>query len=180
MAPAIAVDLLFALAAEQQARNTIFPEAVDSPVVYGSAAAVCHQLIHVLEFAGCPWDEVPAMRAITTHLSCEIAATLGPASHADFQFLTGYQRPVQSETNNAMHQLEVELIALRPRLLRWRLALAPARAARWDAVVEGLCVSLFEVSYFGTFSFLELLASSLRRLQMGIEEALAEPSGPAP
>ena len=179
MARVLAVTLLKALADEQRARNTLFPEATDSPIIFGSAAAACHQLSYLLSFEGAPWSEMTVLHSFVRQLGLSIACSIGPASHGDFSFLAGLPSFPAAEHENAIHQVEIELRAMCPAMVRWRMALSSALASQFDAILEGLFITLFELSYFGSFAFLEMLASALRQFHIKWEEAEHELT-PAP
>ena len=171
MATVLATALLRDVASEQQARNLLFPQATDSPVLWGCSAALCHQLQCLIDVPGNPLRDLQLLQAFTDQFGQKIASTMGPVSHGDFQWLALCPRPSDSERIAALHQLEVELRSLQPELLRWRQTLQPKAATLWLNLTEGLCVALFEISYFGAFDVLEVLASFIRQSQVRLQMA---------
>ena len=168
---------------EQQARNTLFPEATDSPIVLACTSAICNQLRHVLAFSGCPVAEMTVLQAFLDLVSLEVALAMGPASQGEFAFVEAYPRIPDHDRISAIHQVEVELRAMIPAMVRWRLALSPSRASQWESLTDGLLTTFFELSYFGRFDSIEMLASCFRQFYIKWAEAvdaLARDPGPAP
>ena len=146
MALALATALLRDVAAEQQARNLLFPEAVSSPILWGCSAALCHQLKCLIDVPGNPLQDLPMLETFLDRFGQQIASTMGPVSHGDFQWLALCPRPSDGERLEAIHRLETELRSLQPDLLRWRQTLQPTAATLWLNLTEGLCVALFEIT----------------------------------
>ena len=182
MARALAFSLLMEVATEQRARNLVFPEAIESPIVFGCLSAICNQLRQVLAVPGCPVTDLPGLLAFFELVSVEVALAMGQACHNEFRFVDTYPRIPEQDRINALHQMEVEMRALVPAMVRWRMALSSASASRWDHLTEGLLVVLGEITYFGRFDVLELLMSCFRQFYMKrqeAEEALARDPGVA-
>ena len=182
MATVLATALLRDVAAEQQARNLLFPEATDSPILWGCSAALCHQLQSLIDVPGNPLQDLQLLQAFLDQFGQKIASTMGPVSHGDFQWLALCPRPSDDERIGAVHLLETGLRSLQPEVLRWRQTLQPTAATLWLNLTEGLCVALFEISYFGSFDMLEVLASFVRQSQVRLqiaESVEAQDQGPS-
>ena len=183
MASVLAALLLRDFASEQQARNSLFPEGADSPIVWGCGAALSHQLHCLLEFPGNPLQDISILQVFADRFGQHIAETMGPVSHGDFSWLAHCPRHSTTERTDAVHRLETDLRGLHPELLRWRASLTPTAYTRWDNLVEGFCVSLHEVFYFGSFDMLEVLASFFRQAEVRLHSVThddARDQGPSP
>ena len=165
----LATSLLRDLASEQRARNSLFPEASDSPLVWSCGAAFGHQLHHLLELTGSPLQDLSSLQVFCNRFGQQLAETMGPVSHGDFGWLAHCPRPSESDRTAAVHDLEISLRVLQPSMSRWRTSLTPSVRQRWEDLVEGCCVSLQEIAYFGTFDMLDVLASFFRQAEIQIQ-----------
>ena len=159
MGELLAAATLAQVADEQQARNALFPEAVDSPIVICSLAIFCSQLRFVLAFPTNPIrSSVPTLSVFVETASLATAISLGPASVGSFTFVHGSATPSQQQFEDEILRVETSLQSLAPTMFRWRRTLSPTDEDRWNRLTHGLFVTMMELSYFGTFSFVEMLA----------------------
>ena len=169
---------------EQQARNLLFPEAVESPVLFSTTAAFCFQLRFVLLFPDNPLRRhVPSLFSFVETLSLDLALSIGIASTGHFTSFPRRPAPSEQEAMEVTNQVGRDLEGLAPVMLRWRRSLEPSAALRWERVTHGLFATMMEVSFFGTFNFIEMLACHLGEFdrqwqQYEIEHALGPGTSP--
>lgn len=132
-AMAAAIWLTNLLLDAQTARNSVFPEGADSPVIAVGFLAMSAALDHLLLYEGCPLRGLcPCLVSLAVALGPALCDACGGLREGHATWIPGQEYPTQAELDRELELMRLELAQATTPMVQWRLSLARAEGIRFD------------------------------------------------
>lgn len=175
MAAALALWLVNLLLDAQTARNSLFPEAADTPIIAVGFLAMSAALDHILLYENCPLRGLcPRLVPLESALGPALCDACGALAEGDATWISGEEYPTQAALDRDLEALRIKLANAVTQTVTWRLTLARAEGIRYDRFQHVVIMSIDDLSYHDMFPPLQTIRSCFSRLQIAMQQGIVD------
>ena len=146
----------------QNARNSLFPEGADSPIIMLACITVASTLDHLLKYPGNPLGTLmPALQTFTDELGAMSCETMAATAEGDCGFHTPEDMPPRGEIQREVNALRDGFHAHLVQMTQWRASLHPVPALAFDRRLYACVVALDELLYHESLPMASVIKSGL-------------------
>jgi hypothetical protein len=159
----------------QNARNSLWPELAESPVIMLTLVSLCATLDQLLLFPDNPLKHlVPRLDAFAMGLGPMACETLAAMSEGDASFDAGDSMPTNREIQQELEEIRAGLNSCIQQLVAWRLTLHPHDGVGFDRRVYATIICCDELIYFDSFPMLGVIRHGLSDVMSAMQAGLAQ------
>ena len=158
----------------QNARNSLYPRASDSPIIMLACITVASTLDHFLKYPGNPLGGLmPALQTFTDDLGAMSCETMAAMAEGDSSFQTPEDMPPRGEIQRELDSLRDSFTQHLGQMTLWRASLRPVPALSFDRRLYACVVALDELLYHESLPMASVIKCGLSMHMVAMQSELA-------